>query len=270
LCATSGRYAFEVDIRGREISWSAVALAGAGVIAIAVVVFVLSSHGKHTATVPPTTGPTNVASTPASASAVVAASAKPVPIVAAFFGDSYISGSAMDSGEDMRWPHLVSKRMGWTPYLLGVGGSGFIATGQGDSFIQRVPRLMAAKPQIVIIQGGHNDVTYPRPQIEAAAKLLIDTIHADLPAAKLVVIAPFEPTNPTFSTAIAIEGYLKADAEAVGALFIDPIVDNWLQGRASTLIGSDGTHPTDAGEAAISTYVLSKLLPAFPVASPSP
>jgi hypothetical protein len=55
-----------------------------------------------------------------------------------------------------------------------------------------------------------------------------------------------------------------------GALFIDPIADNWLQGSASTLIGSDGTHPTDAGEAAISTYVLSKLLPAFTVASPSP
>ena len=48
----------------------------------------------------------------------------------------------------------------------------------------------------------------------------------------------------------------SASARAVGATFVDPLADGWFVGRPE-LIGADGVHPTDAGQA----YMADKIAP---------
>ena len=43
-----------------------------------------------------------------------------------------------------------------------------------------------------------------------------------------------------------IPGILRDEAQAVGAVFVDPIAEGWLATNPE-LIGSDGVHPNDAG-----------------------
>jgi hypothetical protein len=71
------------------------------------------------------------------------------------------------------------------------------------------------------------------------------------PNATILVIGPAWTAwaNDDPSPAILlVRDTLKAQAEATGAVFVDPVADQWFVNRPD-LIGSDGVNPTDEGHA---------------------
>jgi len=76
------------------------------------------------------------------------------------------------------------------------------------------------------------------------------------PSARFLVIGPPWPTDNPPADVLALRDSLRNQAVAVGAVFIDPLVEGWFVGRPD-LIGSDGVHPNDAGHA----YLAAKIAP---------
>ncbi len=87
---------------------------------------------------------------------------------AVFFGASSVEGAGASS-PDKRFSSLVCETLGWEEINLGIGGT--TMTGRGDdglisdeeSGIGRVPDILHAAPNIVVISYGANDFAQSRP-----------------------------------------------------------------------------------------------------------
>lgn len=223
-------------------------------VALVLVVVALMSSGNRT---PPAFDAEAAAAAEARAEAEDQAAeqsrAAAAPKTVAFLGDSYTGGSKMDSGEAARWPAIVSPRLNWIPSYFTVGGSGYIHPGQDEPFGARVDAVIAAHPDIVVVAGGINDAQRYDPADTGAAALdVFQRLRAGLPDTDLVVIGPFFPTSPAPQKTLDTRQAIQDAAANVGAPFIDPLP--WFADDAVE-IGSDDTHPTDAGHAAIATQM---------------
>lgn len=167
--------------------------------------------------------------------------------VLAVVGDSYSGGSAMGGIGESGWPALLAVAEGWSLTNLSQGGTGFVNRGTGTTFAGRLQALVAAAPAKVIVEGGHNDSETPVAENEAAALRLLGSVHGALPHARLVVVGPIWPNDQPPAGMVALDSFLKKTADDLGAQFVDPIADHWFGGQYASLIGTDGTHPTDAG-----------------------
>jgi lysophospholipase L1-like esterase len=183
----------------------------------------------------------------------------PVPTAApkvttvAVLGDSYTGGSAMDSGQRAEWPALLAGRHPtWRVVPFAVGGSGFVAGQQGgEHFALRLDRIVAAQPQVVIVEGGHNDIGLPQAQVQTAAQQVLTLLRAGLPQATIVVLGVLWP-GPLPQQMLDLDAALARDAQAVGGTYVD--ARGWFTAQPS-MIGSDGIHPTDAGHAMLADRI---------------
>lgn len=177
----------------------------------------------------------------------------PDPLSVVVLGDSYTAGSDMGGGNGTGWPVAFAEATGWTVALNAVGGSGYIQPGATlPSFAERVPEVIAAAPDVVIVEGGLNDASYPPEDVTAAASAQWSALQAGLPDARIVVVGPFNPTGAE-NVAVLNES-LRAAAESAGLTYIDALP--WMD---AIEIGSDGIHPTDAGHAVIAENMIAAL-----------
>jgi lysophospholipase L1-like esterase len=99
-----------------------------------------------------------------------------------------------------------------------------------------------------VFYGSRNDQGVDPAVYFGAALGALNVARRMAPSAPLLVIGPPWPTADVPASITLIRDVLAADAQSVGATFIDPIAERWFVGRPE-LIGPDGVHPTDAGHA---------------------
>jgi lysophospholipase L1-like esterase len=182
------------------------------------------------------------------------------PPYVAVLGDSYTGGSVMNQGSET-WLNRIIPRLDIVRQSFAVGGTGFVNGGAGQDFASRVPALVASSPDIVIVQGGHNDGGAPQADVQAAAAKVLNDLTSGLPHAKFVVLGPIWPNGDVPAVVKGIDQDLKELAVQHGAVFVDPIADGWFTGQYGQLIGSDGTHPTGAGHVHIADIMTTVLKP---------
>jgi lysophospholipase L1-like esterase len=167
------------------------------------------------------------------------------------------------------FPQVLSDLLGVRDmWNNGVGSTGYLqdASGTQTTFRQRLPDAVNARPDILLVVGGHNDASFGvqafRAEVTAylrAARALPDLIAVP------IIIGGINGGNGT----AALAPFETAMAEAVAA-FNDPLVfyfpeitnpeGAWFTGTGSTAaltgsgncdiyISSDGIHPNDAGHA---------------------
>lgn len=152
---------------------------------------------------------------------------------------------------------LRKKGVDTSAEVSGVGGSGYLARGPGQStFGEKTRSLLQAGDDLVIIFGGADDALQP-PDAEAAA--VSDTFsqtRAAAPRAKLIAVGPTSRAGDLGSKVARIRDIVRDEAAKFGAIFVDPIADDWFVGHPK-LVSDDGLRPTEAGHA----YIAEKLLP---------
>lgn len=207
----------------------------------------------------------HVSSTRVSANAV----AGPVPTFTsqpaakrvAIIGDSYTACSAMGGCGTANYTRKIAPALGWSIKTFAVGGTGYTnSSGGKTTFGERVDDVIAAKPDIVVVEGGRNDLN-AIDRLPAATTDTLTRLKSSLPDAKLIVIGPIGTASSpeTESTARDI---IAAAATGVGAdLFIDPIADGWFTGADAKYIGVDGLHPTDDGHNYMADKLKDRLAP---------
>lgn len=175
----------------------------------------------------------------------------------AVIGDSYTACSGEGGCDSANYLVKLQRDLGWVFKPYAVGGTGYVNDGGGQStFGQRVDKVIDDNPDVVIVEGGRNDVTQTE-QLEVAAADVFKRLKAGLPDARIIVVGPIGTANSPDSELTARDKIKSAAKTAGISEFVDPIEDNWFSGADASLIGSDGVHPTDDGH----VYMATKLEP---------
>jgi lysophospholipase L1-like esterase len=182
----------------------------------------------------------------------------------AFLGDSLTVGVGAPPERGYAWQ--TAERLDWPIALVeGVSGSGFLAPGGGEPMPARVPAIVAAHPDVVVVAGGNNDAFqgYPADAVERAATGLLTDLREGLPDARLVVVGPFPISLEEAAAPGPTHRAVRAAAEAAGADFVDAgsIVesavrtdDDW-----SRYISADGLHPNELGYSVMADALAAEL-----------
>lgn len=165
-----------------------------------------------------------------------------------YLGNSFTGGSLMDSGPTSRWPALVSDRLDVSDTVITADASGYVTRGIGFARYRDLADDVPAASAAVVILGSDDDANKPFEQIKSAALTAFATIRLHAPHARILAIATFWVNdNPPAGILKSRDAVRDAAAQA-HIEFVDPIAEHWLVADPSVTIGSDGLHPTDAGQ----------------------
>jgi lysophospholipase L1-like esterase len=195
---------------------------------------------------------------PASRSEPAVLTPTPDPSVAyvGIIGDSYTSGLPSGGNDPNAWPTLVTtllKNQGVTikPSIGATNGSGYGKhRGKGSVlFFDQVHQAVGTKDKLVILFGAELDRTALPDRADAMAAAVQRTLvkaTKGAPDAKLLVIGPaWMQTNPP-PELLQLRDIVKAQAEAIGATFVDPLAEGWFTDHPE-MIGPNGDRPNQAG-----------------------
>lgn len=178
----------------------------------------------------------------------------PKPDLVTIIGDSYTGGSDMGGNKGANWVARVQLTMDGKASLAnqGIGGTGYAT--DGNSFGSRVKPYVGPNTDLVVFFGSRNDLGSEPGAVGAAARSAYAAVKADAPEAKLLVVGPPWVDRDVPANLYAIRDAIRIEAEAVGAVFVDPITEGWFFNNPE-MIGSDDVHPTDAGHAYIADRI---------------
>jgi lysophospholipase L1-like esterase len=170
----------------------------------------------------------------------------------AFLGDSYVFGEGVKRPVQARWTSLLSDRFGWDEVNMGLGGTGYTTPGPEDgatTYAQRVDEVKDARPDVVVVSGGRNDVLAKPERIRTEAIALYRALRKLQGSPEVVVVAPLWDASPKSKRFLAVERAVLAAVRKVGVELVS-FPRQPLAGKPQ-LMSSDKLHPTAAGYAVI-------------------
>lgn len=175
-------------------------------------------------------------------------------VAVSVIGDSFAEGASTSDAPGANWASLVAGDRGWALANTSVGGTGYVIAVPGTQPYQvaQLAEATANDPRLVIVEGSRNDAEAPPESVSAAASALYQGIRAGAPDARLVVVGPIWSDGNAPQPVLATRDAVRSAATAAGAVWIDPIAENWFGARTdaagAVLIGPDNVHPTLAGQ----------------------
>lgn len=202
-------------------------------------------------------------------------------------GDSIPGGSSMNiAGGAGTWFARAARALGYSDaWNEALGGTGYITAGSFATLGTRAPiDVIPNAPDVLIISAGYNDNGGSQPSISSAAASLYSAIKAGLPNVTIYVIGCWSPTGSPGASITNTDTTLRTAAAAASLPFISPITGSiynsagtliathgaWITGtgrvgattgtgNADTYIGTDATHPTDAGHKYLADRVVAAI-----------
>ncbi len=182
-------------------------------------------------------------------------------------GASYTAGLGATPSTN-GYAYDVGRMPGWRTQVDGVAGTGFLNRGpfnQG-TFADRIPLLPTTPhPDLIVFQGGRNDVSYPSAQLRAAVINTADLTRKRFHGAQLVFLGPIPAKVPAPADEVTVERTLRSAAAACHAIFIDPIEQAWITpSNESGYAGPVPAHPDNEGYAYIAQRLVADLQQLYP------
>lgn len=180
----------------------------------------------------------------------------------AVIGDSYTTGTDQGgrgprSWTAQTWQLLAAQGLKVDANVVAEGGAGYgIRGNHGNVFEDLTIKAVKRDDVLVVFFGSRNDQPVDKQTYPVMVGETFQIARRVAPSARFLVIGPPWPTANPPADVWALRDSLRNQAIAVGAVFIDPLVEGWFVGRPD-LIGSDGVHPNDAGHA----YLAAKIAP---------
>ena len=177
----------------------------------------------------------------------------------AVVGASFSAG--VGAGSPQRaWPADLGRLLHWRVVVSADPGAGFVSRGDHDrgpfDRLTADLNLPTLRPDLVLVQGGHDDIGQPPALIAQRVRELIDTIHRQAPGARIGVLSVFcdqQGPNPAAerTDATIVDAARHADPSV---LVFDPLTGHWQFPRIH-----DHLHPTTAGHQDIANRVAAAL-----------
>ena len=194
----------------------------------------------------------------------------------AFFGASTVAGDGASS-PDKRFSTLVCRTLGWEEINLGVGGSAMTGrddTGMisdEDSGIGRVPDLLHAAPDLIVILYGANDFGQSKPLGDPAQfrqgtffwdyDTVLRGLIENLPDTQIVLStlayrADAETPNGEGLTLEDYNGVIRRLAERYGLKLADAYESASIDGRNFASLSADDAHLNDDGHQRLAAFYI--------------
>ncbi|MCD9199473.1 SGNH/GDSL hydrolase family protein [Aeromicrobium wangtongii] len=156
---------------------------------------------------------------------------------AIIFGDSWVS-----MGRKPGYSKIAPVLLGWRGRSMGLGGTGFVAEGPNGRkpYASRIPELLAAGADVLVLQGSGNDAPFEADEVEAAADQFLRQVSGHFQQVYMIGVPWAGKGRQTLHLTNA--AYERA-AEANGALFVP--AENWLD--RSHMKKDDPWHPSHRG-----------------------
>ncbi|GAA3561136.1 SGNH/GDSL hydrolase family protein [Microlunatus spumicola] len=164
-------------------------------------------------------------------------------------GDSYTEGYGAEP-ETKGWAYLVGKPLGWKVTVDGIGGTGYLNPGPHNegNYLQRLPKLQGRTFDLVVLQGGSNDRDATYPVLQDAVTRTIDTVRAEFPGTKILLLGPATPYGKPDEPRITAQCVLAGHAVAQDLPFVDPLGEAWfVDGDGDRYANPVNGHPSNAG-----------------------
>ena len=181
-------------------------------------------------------------------------------------GDSITEGWIGPGSANPKWTEQIASTIGCTVNNYGVGGSGFCADTEHETFFARLSRMSETDIDMLLIFGGTNDFAGNRAHslgtisdapalgsnVYASFKYLINAAIAKYPHAVIAVITPMRRgDNITNSYGIKLEDIVDAEvavAKYYGIPCLDFFHDCGLTSQTAqmSIYTNDGIHPNQA------------------------
>ena len=176
-------------------------------------------------------------------------------------GDSWVEGKSYRPKADgtgnengpgfEHMAFLTARLLNMAPDIGGIGGTGYVNRYPDASYgaQRRMDRLVAAKPDAVLVFGSINDGG--NPDVEVRAKEVYQRLANELPGVPVLVCATQDwsesdtpnatAPNPGHAAAVAVSPNVKGHVE--------PTVENWVTGAHKGLVNNvyDNAHLTTFG-----------------------
>jgi acyl-CoA thioesterase I len=169
--------------------------------------------------------------------------------LALYFGDSYFVSDFNYTNKSNTMARLSGRRLGYAKILVrGAGGTGFVQANHGydiPPYLQQIKAgaLDANDPDLVVVEGGSNDVAHPKWKIRRNAGLVLNQARSRHPGAMLVMVGPLD-VDGNYSETTPVHRAVRKAARNKGVPYID--MRRWLEGHYD-LVGPDHVHPTAEG-----------------------
>ncbi|MGW6855808.1 SGNH/GDSL hydrolase family protein [Streptomyces xanthophaeus] len=198
-------------------------------------------------------------------------------------GDSITDGSTQNAGGGVgTWLYRAARMLGVTDvWDQARGGTGYITAGSYATFGNRLAAdVTAYLPDVLIIKGGYNDNGGSQPSILAAAASLYSAAKTALPTTQIIVVGPIAPTASPGAGIVNTDTTLRTEAATAGLPYVSLVTGETRNpagtvistqspfvtaANASTVIGVDGVHPTDAGHEELARWMVRALAPVLPL-----
>ena len=152
-------------------------------------------------------------------------------------GSSITEGSAVTNFQGMSFAALTSNKLGMNWIDVGVGATGYLQTVAENGRKKLRDRFSTdvypLKPDLLIIEGGINDFSFPIEDIKTEVQSCINDVKTNISNTYLVLIGVYFPSGSGYSTADDINTAIREIASLNNIPFID-----LLKGE---IIGTDGT-----------------------------
>lgn len=192
-------------------------------------------------------GTGSTTSTPDSSSVSASTSVRSVVII----GDSLSTG--FGTSAENAWPNLIAMAPGDDSMQLNLlnaaqNGSGYLNVGvTGSTFALQVEQALTPDADLVVFFGSINDLYQDPTELAAAVGRTYAAARERAPRSAFLVVGP-----PAYSTRpearfLALRDAVKQEAQAAGAMYVDPIERGWVVADAERFVGPDGLHPSVEG-----------------------
>lgn len=158
---------------------------------------------------------------------------------------------------------VAGAQLGWRVQVSAVAGTGYLNPGprhQG-TFLQRLRRMHGAhRPEVVLIQGGRNDVHFRPRLLRSAVCATVAGARAQFAGAHVVLLGdvPFHVPVPAAQRRVART--LWSAATQCRAEYVNPIAERWItRSNEARFLGPIPGHPNDAGYAYIAHHLVANL-----------
>lgn len=191
-----------------------------------------------------------VALVPGHRPAAHATTAVPAHARAFFFGDSWTGGYSADPGKG--YAQVAAAGLGWTATVDASSGVGYVYA--YNAWQGKFPDVAAALPatstDVVILQGSINDVPGDLTKLPAAIDNTVSSLRWHTSQAPLVILGPAPASMPLDPKLTQIDGILRTEATKLGAPYISPISEGWINdGNVADIIDPNTVHPSTTGHA---------------------
>jgi len=180
----------------------------------------------------------------------------------AVIGDSWSAGAGSDTNTSFSsFGAEAARELGVKGVIFAARGTGYVATSTaGGVYRERLARVAAVEPDLVVVQGSVNDTRQSTPDdVGAASKQLFSELRELLPNAVIVATGPMDAPITVPQQTIASAAAIRESALETDVHFVDPVGERWLP--LDDDLFSDGLHPNQAGYDLIAARLADALRP---------